>query len=66
MFLCKDVICINLSDILNDEEVLVEDQELMVERIFSIAMLIANRLTYDNLLPMTIDIEIVKSSNLPK
>ena len=66
MFLCKDVICINLSDILCDEEVLVKDQKLMVRKIFSVAMLITNNPTYDNLLPMTIDIEIVKSSNLPR
>ena len=65
MFKCKDVIYIILSDVLYDE-VLVEDQELMVERIFSVAMLVTNSPTYDSLLPITIDIEIVKSYNLPQ
>ena len=62
MFLCKDVICIILSDVLSDEEVIEEDQELMVENI-SFAMLIANNHNNDNLLPMTVAIRIVKLYN---
>ena len=62
MFLCIDVICIILSDVLSDEEVIEEDQELMVENI-SFAMLIANNHNNDNLLPMTVATRIVKLYN---